>query len=507
MVKKLYTESYIQNIADAIRTVNGKTTKYYVRQMADAILDLGTAGDSILDNSASDAVVDLETNITTLSDYKMYRANKLETVKGLNLDAIGEYALASSGSLYSVEVADEPLNLYQYSLASDSHLYKIIRGIYEYVGSVTTIPFSSVHVMRNTHGGTVVYDDISDYEFRNGHLIFNEADSKTYVYNNGSWEAFIPDKNTRVGPYVFNGSSRLECFPYKLKGCNPPTNAQASYNNMFRGCGLRNIYINADDFDPYERPHMSARLFEDSSNLEMVWMVYNGTLSDDISLVFTSLGDYCFHNCTKLKSITLTNVTALGSYALGNTRLTEIIAPKVTSVGTGAVQKNANVVEIVLGALASLGGYMCTENPKLEKFTFGNGTNTPSSTNITTMFRDNPMLWYFEMNTAAVVPLTGNILTTFQNSPLVNFMGTTTTEITEGSTVTSVVIDGTTKTAANNNIVSYGGKDWILTSGAWTEWGTNGNKHPIIKVPSALISSYQSHAQWSKFSPEIWQAI
>ena len=507
MVKKLYTESYIQNIADAIRTVNGKTTKYYVRQMAEAILDLGSAGDSILDNSASDAVVDLETNITSLSDYKMYQANKLETVKAPNLTNIGRYSFASDSNLYSIELPNASLNLQERSLASDSKLYKVVCGTLNYVGIVSSIPPVAVRTAENPHGGNLVFEEVSNYDFKEGDLVFNSSDSKVYEYNGSGWINFLPAKASRVGPYVFAGASNFEFYPYRIIGCNPPTIALADYNNMFRDCRLKTIYLDADNFDANERGSMGKNLFYHAINLEKVWLLSNGQLSDDISLIFDSLSDYFFYQCTQLKSATFTNITSIGSYAVAECGIDKIIAPNVTSVGTGGIRQNPNMTEVVLGALTSFPTYLANDNPKLEKFTFGNGTNTPSSTNSQNLFKNCPMMWYMEMNTTAIFAITGTITNTFQNTPLINFMGTTTTEITEGSTVTSVVIDGATKTAANNNIVSYGGKDWILTSGAWTEWGTNGDKHPIIKVPSSLISEYQSHAQWSKFSPEIWQAI
>lgn len=471
------------------------------------VTDGGANYDSVLNNDYADSVVDLETETDEISDYKMYKATKLETVKGLLLNAIGQYTFAGDSALYSIEVSNDPLNLNQQSFADSPRLYKLIRDKYEYVGSVTSIPFSSVRVMDNPHGGNIVYTDVSDYEFRDGHLVFNEADSKTYVYNGSSWEVFIPDKNTRVGPSVFAGCSNFACFPYKLKGCNPPTTAQASYNGMFRGSSVRNLYIEADDFDQYEREHMTTYMFYQNTALERVWMIHNGALSDDFSLVFPVMRDYCFNLCANLKAITLTNTTSLGNYSLAGTGLTEIIAPKVTSIATGSVRQNSNLVEVVLGAITGFANYLASDNPKLEKFTFGNGTNTPSSSNLATMFQNCPNLWYFKMDTVAVVPLTGNILNTFRNTALINFLGTTTTAISEGSTTTSVVIGGTTKTAANNNIVTYDGKDWVLVSGAWTEWGTDGDKHPVIKVPNSLISTYQSHTQWSNFSPEIWSAI
>ena len=42
MALKLYTEEYIQNIADAIRTANGSSDKYKVSEMATAVSELSS---------------------------------------------------------------------------------------------------------------------------------------------------------------------------------------------------------------------------------------------------------------------------------------------------------------------------------------------------------------------------------------------------------------------------------------------------------------------------------
>ena len=233
MVKKLYTESYIQNIADAIREVNGKTTKYYVRQMADAILDLGSAGDSILNNDASDAVVDLETSVTKLSDYKMYNADKLQTVKAPNLTDIGRYGFANCDNLYSIELPDAGLNLREYGAASNAKLYKIICGNYSYVGIVNSIPPVAVRTAENPHGGNLTFNDVTNYDFKSGDLVYNSTDGKVYVYDGSTWSLFIPPRSSRVGPYVFSNASNLEFYPYRIIGCLPPTVSLADYQNMF----------------------------------------------------------------------------------------------------------------------------------------------------------------------------------------------------------------------------------------------------------------------------------
>lgn len=42
MALKLYTEQYIADIADAIRSVNGSTDKYTVAEMAGAVSELSS---------------------------------------------------------------------------------------------------------------------------------------------------------------------------------------------------------------------------------------------------------------------------------------------------------------------------------------------------------------------------------------------------------------------------------------------------------------------------------
>lgn len=509
MVKKLYTESYIQNIADAIRTVNGKTTKYYVRQMAEAILDLGSGGDSILDNSASDAVVDLETKATAISAYKMYRANKLETVTmnitdtaSLEFDAFNECS-----NLYSVKVY-RALALNEETFRYCSKLYKICPENVNYVGVVTSIPFTSVTLAENPHGGTMVYQTVSDYEFASGDLVFNEADSKLYKYDGSTWSIFIPEYGFAGGRNAFENTPNLAVLPFGVRDVYGPTIAEAYKTASFRKSSLKNIYLDADNFTPYDRHKISEGMFSEASNIEKVWVISGGALSDDISLIFTVISEGMFYRATSLKSTVLTDVTSLGKNSFSYSGIDKIIAPKVTSVGEPMCSDCPNLTEIVIGAITSLPRYFAANCPNLEKVSIGNGTAGLTFTNWNPgMFIDCVKLWQLTLNTTTMAVAATDERQGFNNTPILNFLGTTTTEITEGSTVTSVEINGSTVTATNNKIVSYGGKDWILTSGAWTEWGTDGDKHPAIKVPSALISEYQAHTQWSKFSPEIWQAI
>ena len=51
------------------------------------------------------------------------------------------------------------------------------------------------------------------------------------------------------------------------------------------------------------------------------------------------------------------------------------------------------------------------------------------------------------------------------------FLGVTTTELTEGSTTTTIVINGESVTAARGNIATYGSKEFIFNGTAWQEFG------------------------------------
>jgi hypothetical protein len=95
----------------------------------------------------------------------------------------------------------------------------------------------------------------------------------------------------------------------------------------------------------------------------------------------------------------------------------------------------------------------------------------------------------------------------FSGSPIYQYLGTTTTEIVEGATAGSVVIDGVTKTTTNGNIVSYNGEDYQRVSNKWQKWGNAQDKTPRILVPSNLLNDFQAHAKWGTLSPEIWRAI
>lgn len=473
------------------------------------VTDGGANYDSVLNNDYADSVVDLETETTTISAYKMYRANKLETLTmsttstaSLEYDAFNE-----CNNLYSVKV-NGALAINEETFRYCIKLYKICPENVNYVGVVTSIPFTSVTLAENPHGGNIVYQTVSDYDFEDGDLVFNETDSKLYKYDGSAWSIFIPEYGFAGGKNAFENAVTLAVLPFGVRDVYGPTIASTYKTASFRKCALRNIYLDADNFTPHERNSISDNMFAEASNLEKVWIINNDSLSDDISLIFTIISTGMFYRATSLKSMALTDVTYIGANSFSYSGIDKIIAPNVTSIGEPICSDCPNLTEITIGAITSLPRYFAANCPNLEKVSIGDGTAGLTLVNWNPgMFYDCTKLWQLTLNTTTMAVAATDERQGFTNTPILNFLGTTTTAITEGSTVTSIEINGSTVTATNGKITTYGGKDWILTDGAWTEWGTDGDKHPAIKVPSALISSYKADSQWSKFNEELWQAI
>ena len=476
------------------------------------VTDGGSGWDPVLDNTSGVGVVDLDTDVTNISAYKMYNANVVETVDAPNLYSIGRSTFNACYSLYSVR-NNEAFKMHAYAFQSCNRLYKICPKNLNYVGAVTSIPFTEVTLAYNPHGNNLSYQTVSNYPFASGDLVFNEADSKVYEYDGSAWSVFIPEYGMAGGKECFSGSSNLAVLPYELRWIDTPTTALTWLTNSFDSCGHRNIYLDADNFTTHDRGSIATGMFKDASKLEKVWVVSGGSLSDDISLIFTSLAEAMFSGTTELKSMTFTNVTSISNTCFYASGIEKVIAPNVTSLPTGNVTgpfaNCPNLTEIQLGAVTSMPRGFAGGSTALEKVTIGDGTAGLAffSSMSNNAFNGCSSLWSLTLNTTTMATSSANLLSGFTGTPIANFLGTTTTAITEGSTTTTITIDGSSVSAINGNITTYGGKDWILTDGAWTEWGTNGNKHPVIKVPSSLITDYTADQYWSSFSEEIWTAI
>lgn len=96
MSKKLYTESYIQNIADAIREKNGSTDKYMVGRMAEAIRNISTGADllALMTGNERFNLTDAETptEATLIPQYMFYGNQNVHDISYNSIVTVGAYA-------------------------------------------------------------------------------------------------------------------------------------------------------------------------------------------------------------------------------------------------------------------------------------------------------------------------------------------------------------------------------------------------------------------------------
>ena len=105
MSKKLYEESNIQDIANAIRDKNGLSDKYKVTEMAGAILAMEsdhTDEDSLVTGTITEYSND---RVTTIRPYAFYALKQFTTAKFQNVTSVGNVAF---GYCYGLTTADFP---------------------------------------------------------------------------------------------------------------------------------------------------------------------------------------------------------------------------------------------------------------------------------------------------------------------------------------------------------------------------------------------------------------
>lgn len=79
-------------------------------------------------------------------------------------------------------------------------------------------------------------------------------------------------------------------------------------------------------------------------------------------------------------------------------------------------------------------------------------------------------------------------------SGAMKFLGTTTTNISDGSTTKTISVNGSSITVTNGNVVLYGGYEYVWTGTSWEQLGQEGSFKVVqtaVSSPSASGSSYQ----------------
>lgn len=201
MAKLLYTEEYIQNIANAIRTVKkeDESVKYYVSQMADAILTL--TSDVMLFNYDEDICSLFASDAGSWGDVAEFdHINHANAAMQLNKDFIVKINVKNS---YSGE--QEFMRIY----AGSENFYHRIR-----------VSNGNLQIKIQFGGGDVIqWTNInfnSDIEVRYLQGT-GEEDRKLEIYDNGVKVAeYTPDSYNNRRPWNNTGSIIYKCAPQYL---------------------------------------------------------------------------------------------------------------------------------------------------------------------------------------------------------------------------------------------------------------------------------------------------
>lgn len=482
-IKKLYDETSINNIGLALQEVYQTEDKYYVSQMAAAVRDVGSVGDKILNNT----VTDLRTNVEVIKQYKLYNCDNLETIDAPHLKTIEGSAVAYCDNLNEIKFKsaafDTVLTLGASSLANGSgstmtatsHLRWLDVDDTHYIGEVDTVPTATDTI---TATDPILYGNATPsvtVPVRAGLVVSLSTTGHPYIFDGTSWVDYVPAVGVAfTGTDPFH-STRIRDIGFKVTST---ANTNINFTEHTRIVFLVIAEGCADQLNSCQRSGSLKGIFIETSN---------GDLSDE--LPFTSLNG-TFYLCSSLQYIKLPLLESAIDGVFRDSGIKELTLPKLTTCGRATNYQ------------------FCYHAADLESVSLGDGSGTLTVLG-TGHFSGCTSLYDLTLNYSSMVSLdsTQAMSVTFASSPIYQFLGTTTTEIISGAAAGDVVINGSTVSTVNGNIVTYGGKDWKRVNNKWQEWGENGNKHPVVKVPSSQLSTYQADTYWSVLSPEIWSAI
>ena len=156
----------------------------------------------------------------------------------------------------------------------------------------------------------------------------------------------IPNSVTSIGALAFQGCSGLTSVTI-------PNSVTSIGSGAFAGCsGLTEIKVDNGN-SVYDSRNDCNAVIETASNT-----IIAGCKKTIIPNSVTSIGDYAFHSCSRLTSVTIPNsVTKIGSYAFqGCSRLTSVTIPNsVTSIDKGTFSRSGLTSVAIPNSVTSIG--------------------------------------------------------------------------------------------------------------------------------------------------------
>ena len=291
-----------------------------------------------------------------MADYGYYSApwyDEVDKIKSISIESsithIGSFAFFDCGGLTEVVIP--------YGIASiGGNAFRVCRGLTDITipASVTSIGGQAFAFCNNLDSlyitDLAAYLNIDcpseDWEDYSNPMC---SAKKLYLNNKRIAGAVkIPDGVTKICRYAFNGCDGITSISI-------PDSVTSIGNYAFSNCiSLKDIYItdlaawcNIKFSEYYSNPMCYA------SNLYL-----NNILVTDLVIPneVTSIGDYKFYGCSRLRSVTIPDsVTSIGNYAFSNCgSLTSVTIPdSVTSIGNYAFSDCISLKDIYITDLAA----------------------------------------------------------------------------------------------------------------------------------------------------------
>ena len=316
MANKLYEESHIQAIADAIREKNGTSDSYLVSEMGDAIRAIQGSGSSNTEDNFDDLTVVESGTCGENVTWQLYDNGTLR--------------LTGSGSTY--DYYDEDFNPESYPFAEREDIYRIV--IEDGITRIGDFTFAMCWYAESIFiSNSVTY--IGECAFVEcGFSSVNIPDSVINIdYYAFGWcqnlrEINIPDSVLSIGEYAF-----VEC--YSLVSVNIPSGISVISTGMFNACyNITSVII----------PN-SIKIIADEA------FSSTGLININIPDSVTHIGTHAFSGCYNLTNITLpASLTTISDYMFANCQnLISVTLPSsIISIGDNAFIYCRNLVDINL---------------------------------------------------------------------------------------------------------------------------------------------------------------
>ncbi|MDD6075134.1 MAG: leucine-rich repeat domain-containing protein [Bacteroidales bacterium] len=302
-------------------------------------------------------------SVTGLGNYCFYYCNNLTSITIPNsVTSLGQLCFFGCSSLTSITIPNSVTSLGVDCFWGCSNLTSItIPNSVTSLGDDCFAGCSSIERMV-VDASNPVYDSREDCN-----AIIHTSTNKLVA---GCKNSQIPNSVTSLGDYCFSGCSSLtsitipnsvtslgeQCF----SGCNSLTsitipNSVTSVGSYCFYCCSSLERMVVDAANPVYDSREDCNAIIHTSTNELIAGCKNSQIPNSV----TSLGDYCFYDCSSLTAITIGNsVTSLGDYCFsGCSSLTSITIPNsVTSLGDGCFRGCSSLTSITIpNSVTSLG--------------------------------------------------------------------------------------------------------------------------------------------------------